>query len=143
MPELLQDPMLQTTPPPGVLRRTRALKGCSYDYQLEVSEELRRNSVRRLSEKHPDHIPVIFQKLKGSKIPDLQKPKVLAPRTFTFGNLASLIRRRIELQPGQALYMFVGNTALAPQAKLAELYITDRDADGILYVTYSGEEAFG
>jgi len=54
-----------------------------------------------------------------------------------------VIRKRIELETEQALFLQVNNK-LPPVAQLmSQLYQTDKDEDGFLYVTYSGESTFG
>ncbi len=73
------------------------------------------------------------------------------------------IRKHIALSPEQALFIFVGEKYAIPQqcsllfsnivafywethslaTLMGRLYETYKDADGLLYVTYNGEPAYG
>lgn len=56
----------------------------------------------------------------------------------------ALIRCRLELHSSQAIYFMVNDRALASlSATVGEVYETDADADGFLYITYASQNAFG
>ena len=97
----------------------------------------------RIKKKHPDRIPVIVEKDKGSNIKDLDKKKYLVPTDLTIGQFVYVIRKRIKLEPEQAIYLFINNN-LPPTSKLmSQIYKENAESCGFLFCTYAGENAFG
>lgn len=86
---------------------------------------------------------MIVEKAEKSDIPAIDKKKYLVPNDLTVGQFTYVIRRRISINPEKALFIFVKNV-LPPNASLiADVYAEHKDADGFLYITYSGENTFG
>mmetsp|Transcript_108569 Transcript_108569/g.233770 ORF Transcript_108569/g.233770 Transcript_108569/m.233770 type:complete len:116 (+) Transcript_108569:17-364(+) len=113
-------------------------------FRIEHDFEHRRAEADRIRKKFPERIPVICEKAENAKdIPDIDKKKYLVPSDLTVGQFLYVIRKRIKLDAKKALFVFVNNS-LAPTAKLmSEMYAENKDKDGFLYVTYSGENTFG
>lgn len=107
--------------------------------------EKRRREATKIKTKYPDRIPIICeQSLSSTQIPSLDKTKFLVPRDLSVGQFLFVIRRRIQLSPEKALYLFVGRKIMAPTSEIIDgLYERYRDPDGFLYMTYSGENCFG
>ncbi|KAG0169930.1 ubiquitin-like protein atg8 [Apophysomyces sp. BC1034] len=105
--------------------------------------EKRKAEADRIRQKYPDRIPVICEKGDNSDIPTIDKKKYLVPADLTIGQFMYVIRKRIKLSPEQAVFIFV-NEILPPTAELmSAIYEEDKDEDGFLYITYSGENTFG
>jgi GABA(A) receptor-associated protein len=84
------------------------------------------------------------------------------PQDLTVGQFVYVIRKRIKLAPEKAIFIFV-NEVLPPTAALMSaiyeeykcvtiplvaiqpelIFLINRDEDGFLYVSYSGENTFG
>lgn len=111
----------------------------------EESLESRKASAAAIRAKHPDRIPVIVEKRALDKsLPDIDKKKFLVPSDLTIGQFVYVIRKRIKLEPEQAIFLFVRSGALPPSAAaLQSIYDRHCDEDGFLYMTYSGENTFG
>ena len=66
---------------------------------------------------------------------------------FLASNLLFLIylsRRRLHLAESQAFYLIVNRrTIISTSMTLAEVYHTEKDSDGFLYITYAAQEIFG
>ena len=59
-------------------------------------------------------------------------------------SLISLSRRRLHLAESQAFYLIVNRrTIISTSMTLAEVYHTEKDSDGFLYITYAAQEIFG
>ncbi len=71
--------------------------------------EKRRLEATRIREKYPDRIPVIAEKDTKSTIPDIDKKKYLVPSDLTVAQFIFVIRKRIELETEQALFLQVNN----------------------------------
>lgn len=76
-------------------------------------------------------------------MPDMEKKKFLVPEDLTVGQFVYIIGKRLHLSPGQALFIFVGNTLPPITTLMAHIYKDHKDEDGFLYVHYSGEKTFG
>jgi len=112
-------------------------------FKKEHSFEKRKAESARIRVKYPDRIPVIAEKSSTSSIPDIDKKKYLVPADLTMGQFVYVIRKRIKLAPDAAIFVFVNNTLPPAQELMAKIYKDQADADGFLYVTYSGESTFG
>ena len=100
----------------------------------------------RVLTKYPERRPIICEKLAGDNdAPDIDKHKFLVPRYLTVGEFMCVIRKRIRLQPGDALFLFVGEFNNIPPSNMVMISIYEqyKSSDGFLYITYSKENTFG
>lgn len=113
-------------------------------FKEQHSLDNRISESKRIREKYPERIPVIVERSKTcSSVPQLDKKKYLVPADLTIGQFMYVIRKRIELQPEKAIFMFV-NGVLAPTSMfMNNVYNDYKDQDGFLYFVYSGENTFG
>eukprot|EP00699_Malawimonas_sp_californiana_P001263 EC715228.1.p2 GENE.EC715228.1~~EC715228.1.p2 ORF type:complete len:138 (+),score=29.92 EC715228.1:49-414(+) len=112
-------------------------------FKQEFTLEKRKAEAERIRQKYPDRIPVICEKAKKSDLPDIDKKKYLVPGDLTVGQFVYVIRKRIKLTPEKAIFIFVNNVLPPTAALMSVLYDEQKDEDGFLYITYSGENTFG
>ncbi|KAL6130545.1 hypothetical protein ACLB2K_068924 [Fragaria x ananassa] len=112
-------------------------------YKSEVPFEKREAEAARIREHHPDRVPVIVEKANKSDVPDIEKNKYLVPADITVGHLVFVIRKKIKLDPDQAIFVFVKDILPPTAALMSSIYEKRKDEDGFLYMTYSGESTFG
>lgn len=113
-------------------------------FKTEKNLQERKQEYSRIHSKYPDLIPVICERMAGSEVPESQRRKYLVPRDITMGQFKYVIRKRINLLPDQALFVFVNQSVLAPTNSLVkDIHKEHADEDGFLYATYSGESTFG
>lgn len=114
-------------------------------FKQEKSFDKRKAESERIRAKYPDLIPVICERHIGNTtLPQSTRRKYLVPPDITMGQFLYVIRKRIELLPDQALYVFVKGTVMCPtMTSVSEAYRMHRDPDGFLYMVYSGESTFG
>ncbi|XP_057996607.1 autophagy-related protein 8C-like [Hevea brasiliensis] len=105
--------------------------------------ERRQAEAARIREKYPDRIPVIVEKAGRSDVPDIDKKKYLVPADLTVGQFVYVIRKRIKLSAEKAIFVFVKNTLPPTVALMSAIYEENKDEDGFLYMSYSGENTFG
>ena len=86
---------------------------------------------------------MIVEKADRSDAPEIDKKKYLVPHDLTVGQFTFVIRRRIQLEAEKALFIFCKNALPPNAALLSDVYAEHKDADGFLYMTYSGENTFG
>lgn len=95
--------------------------------------------------------------------------RYLVPADLTVGQFVYVVRKRIKLSAEKAIFIFVKNVLpptgnnnsqnrvlsfvnerlsdislfFVPAAMLSAIYEENKDEDGFLYMTYSGENTFG
>ncbi|DBA03279.1 TPA: hypothetical protein N0F65_011638, partial [Lagenidium giganteum] len=112
-------------------------------FKKEHPFEKRQAEAQRIRSKYPDRIPVICEKADRSDIPDIDKKKYLVPADLTVGQFVYVIRKRIKLSPEKAIFIFINNVLPPTAALMSNIYEEQKDVDGFLYITYSGENTFG
>ena len=112
-------------------------------FKKDNSENKRMNESKRIRARYPDRIPIICERAKNSSIPNIDKNKFLVPADLNVGQFIYVIRKRINLSPEQAIFIFVNDILPNTSNLISMLYDEHKDKDGFLYVTYSGENTFG
>ncbi|XP_021766869.1 autophagy-related protein 8C-like [Chenopodium quinoa] len=112
-------------------------------FKFEHPFEKRQAEASRIREKYPDRIPVIVEKAERTDIPDIDKKKYLVPADLTVGQFVYVVRKRVNLSPEKAIFVFVKNILPPTAALMSTIYEDNKDEDGFLYMTYSGENVFG
>ena len=118
----------------------------SLSFKEKFTEEERIEEANKILKKYEDRIPIIVEKYNGSRsdLPTIDKNKFLVPSDITMGAFTYIIRKRIRLEPHQAIFLFVSNSTIPSSSSLiSEIYKTYQDKDKFLYLQYTGENTFG
>lgn len=117
----------------------------SVPFKSEFTFQDRLNEARRVLNKYPDRIPIICERsfTATSDCPNIDKRKYLVPRDLTMGQFLYVIRKRLNLSPEKALFLFVKNTIPSTTALINQVYERNKNEDGYLYITYAQENTFG
>lgn len=113
------------------------------DFKSKFTEEYRINECNRIINKYPERIPIIVCKDKKCTLVDIDKQKYLVPRDMNLGQFIYIIRKRIKLDPNEALFVLVNNNFIPGNKVLNEIYENNKCNDGFLYITYGSENTFG
>ena len=115
------------------------------EFKKNTTLDHRLNYSTKLSNKFPDCVPVIIKKNTNDKIlQDIDKEKYLIPKNLKLHDVLLIIRRRIVLDPKQAIFIFVGSGVLVPMNQdIQTLYDQYKSDDNFLYLVYTAENTFG
>lgn len=120
------------------------MKTEKFKFYKSIPYEKRKHESERIIAKYPDRIPIICEKSNNDKsMINIDKNKYLVPNDLTVGQFVYVIRKRIKLNPETAIYLFINNKLHNSSALLSNVYQHNKNKDGFLYVTYSGENSFG
>lgn len=114
-----------------------------FAYKQERSFDQRLSESTRIRQKYPERFPVIVEKKPGSDIQAIDKRKYLVPNDLTIGQFVYVIRKRLDLSPEKAIFVFINNTLPPTAAAVSQIFQDNVEEDGFMYVMYSGENTFG
>ena len=103
----------------------------------------RKAEATRIRAKYPDRIPVICEVASKSDIGTLDKEKFLVPGELTVGQFIYVIRKKIELGPEKALFLFINGTLPPTSATILDVWNQYKEPCGFLMTKVSGENTFG
>lgn len=113
------------------------------EFERTVPFETRVALCKELMSKHEDRIPIIMQKKANAVIPDIDKKKYLVPNHLTVGQLVNIVRKRISLDSRVALILNINNKMFPAATCVIDIYETNKNLDGFLYIFYLNENVFG
>jgi GABA(A) receptor-associated protein len=98
-----------------------------------------------LIENYQGRIPVIIERDASSRLPQIDKKKLLVPHNMTVGAFIITIRRRIKIENYQSLFLITKEGNVIPDAStpMSEVYQKYKSENGFLYLIYRCENAFG
>lgn len=110
-----------------------------------LSVENRKQRTQSLLRRHPDKVPTMLYSRSADSMRALKKWRFVVGREMTVGHFLYVVRRYNSgiLDPAAALCLCANNTVLMPNKTLGEVYGEHIDEDGMLYLTYLEENAFG
>jgi len=99
----------------------------------------------RIMQKYPERITVICERTShtSSDCPTIDKNKYLVNIDLTIGQFIYVIRKRMQLPPEKALFLFVNGFIPSSSHHIGDIYPFHKDQDGFLYIQYSYENTFG
>jgi GABA(A) receptor-associated protein len=110
----------------------------------QPTDKPKTSEAMRIRAKYPDRIPIIVEKdPKDKNVPSIDKRKYLVPGDLTIGQFQYVIRKRIKLNQEKALFMFINGKLPASSQLVSAVYDENKNDEGFLIVTYSGENTFG
>jgi GABA(A) receptor-associated protein len=112
-------------------------------YKKEKTFQDRREESSDHLKKYPGHVPVVVDRDPRSHLPDIERQKFLVPSDLTVGNFVYVIWKRINLQPTDAIFLFVNRKLPPRNDTMGKLYQENHDEDGFMYCTYSSDSAYG
>jgi GABA(A) receptor-associated protein len=112
-------------------------------FKSEHNFEIRLNEAKGVMVKYKERLPIIVQKTKDCKLPNIDKCKYLVPRDMSMGQFVYVIRKRIKLDSSEALFICVNNQLASSSESIDSIYHKYKDEDGFMYIFYTSENTFG
>tara|TARA_B100001123_G_C15242615_1_gene999682 strand:- start:419 stop:769 length:351 start_codon:yes stop_codon:yes gene_type:complete len=113
------------------------------NFKIKNTFEKRKLEASNIIQKYPEKIPIIVQKYYTSELPEIDKSKYLVPKDMTMSQFMFTIRKRIQLESNQALFIWINNGLVTSSKTMMEIYSENKDEDGFLYIDYTNENTFG
>jgi len=117
------------------------------DFEIKGSATLqeRKEFSEKVKLKYPDRVPVIIKKNSNDKIlQDIDKERYLIPKNLNLSEIIFIIRKRINIDPKQAIFLFVGKGVLVPLSQtIGYIYEQYHSDDNFLHMVYTTENTFG
>ena len=102
--------------------------------------EDRINISNKILKKYSNRIPIIVDCKKGISI---DKNKYIVPDDLNLGQFTFVLRKRINIAPSEAIFLFCNNLLVNNSQNLNDLYNKNKDEDGFLYIYVALENTFG
>jgi len=113
-------------------------------FKDQFSFEYRFFETKRILAKYPGRVPIVCEKSSyKNDLPNLDKSKYLVPSDFTLGQFMYIIRERMKLNPGEALFFIISNNIHSSSTIIGHIYELFKEPDGFLYIQYCKENTFG
>lgn len=110
-------------------------------FRRRLPFEQRKREYENVARQKPGFIPIIMEK--GRDAPMIDKEKYLVPPDFSASQFACVVRKRLHMKEGEALFFHCGDRVVTGSASLSSLHAARKEEDNFLYLTYSLENAFG
>ena len=115
-------------------------------FQSFFSLTERQNMSEGIRKKHPDKIPVLvfpIDFVSKNESPKIPKNKFLVKNHMLLSEFVFVIKKHLLLKPCEAIFIFINGKIPVSTKSISELYNTEAENDGILYIEYSMENVFG
>lgn len=117
-----------------------------FKYKTEIPDpRVRKEECMKIRSKHPEKVPILFQRDPKSQIKELPKTKYLISKDMSVNHFLLLLRDKLELGPADAFFLLVaGKYSILGEQTMEEIYNKFRDPeDDFLYLMYSTEQVWG
>ena len=113
-------------------------------YRKNTSFDERKLKASLILNQHPDRIPVVVECSEQLQaIHPLKKNKFIVPFELTLAQFIFVIRKHMKLDPSYAIFVFINNTLHPTTAIMGDLYASQKDEDGFMYLDVFQESTFG
>jgi hypothetical protein len=120
-----------------------------HEFKKDHSVAVRKEKYELYRRKHPTRVPVIIDRM-DSELPSMkdleQKNTFLFPSTSTFHECLVLVRKKLNLNAEDSLFIFVQEHGIVPAAAetMGAIHKTYKNPDDeMLYLVYTKERTFG
>jgi GABA(A) receptor-associated protein len=113
-------------------------------YRKNVPFDERKLKASIILKQHPDRIPVVVECSEAlQSVHPLKKNKFIVPHELNLAQFMFVIRKHMKLQPTHAIFVFINNQLHPTTTMMGELYATNKNEDGFMYLSVFQESTFG
>jgi GABA(A) receptor-associated protein len=114
------------------------------NFKKKYTFKQRQAEAQKVRRKYYNRIPVIVEIDRSSQNNlTIDKNKYLVPNDLTVGQLVYALRRRIQIDASQAIFIFVNNSIPSTSRMMSDIYREHAEPCGFVYMTISTESTFG
>jgi GABA(A) receptor-associated protein len=92
------------------------------DQRKTIPIEKRKEESARILQTYPDRVPVYVMRSSNSALPNIDKYKYLVPNDLTVYHLAYIIRKRINLNSTESMFLYCDGKVLKGDRLVCQLY---------------------
>ena len=113
-------------------------------YRKNVPFDERKLKASIILKQHPDRIPIVVECSEElQSVHPLKKNKFIVPHELNLAQFMFVIRKHMKLEPTHAIFVFINNKLHPTTTVIGELYATQKDEDGFMYLSVFQESTFG
>ena len=114
------------------------------NYRKNVSFDERKLKASMILKQHSDRIPVVVECSEQLQaVHPLKKNKFIVPFELTLAQFIFVIRKHMKLDPSYAIFVFINNKLHPSTSIMGDLYASQKDEDGFMYLDVFQESTFG
>tara|TARA_Y100001970_G_scaffold266543_1_gene355372 strand:+ start:157 stop:486 length:330 start_codon:yes stop_codon:yes gene_type:complete len=107
-------------------------------------DRISKHYVQSILKKHPNKVPLVIHHDKNKK----KLYKFIIPSDSSITDLLYIVRKRVNLDPEQAIYIYVNtpdgkSDLLSANLLLSNIYDENKLDNGLLHLIYAEENVFG
>ena len=112
-------------------------------FKEQFTFEERQMESQKIMAKYPERVPILVERSKGCQLSEINKNKFLVSKELTMSQFVFMIRKRINLDATQSLFVLVNNQIASGNVLMSQVYEKYKDVDGFIYMVYTSENTFG
>jgi GABA(A) receptor-associated protein len=114
------------------------------NYRKNVPFDERKLKAMTILKQHSDRVPVVVECSEQlQSVHPLKKNKFIVPFELTLAQFMFVIRKHMKLESTYAIYVFINNRLHPTTSIMGDLYATQKDEDGFMYLSVFQESTFG
>lgn len=111
------------------------------DEYKNLTLEDRRNYSSELMKENPLRVPILVSSENGKL--KLKTQEFLVPKQLKIIHFTATLRRSMNLDPENAIYLYIQNHMIKQDRFIAEIYEQYKEEDGFLYINVTDIPALG
>lgn len=110
----------------------KKFKNQKFEFRIQTSD--------KILLKYNERVPIIADCKAEINI---DKNKYIVPRDLTIGQFLYILKKKINIEPTESIFLICNNILLINTETIASVYNKLKDEDGFLYICISFENTFG
>nr|XP_045615142.1 gamma-aminobutyric acid receptor-associated protein-like [Procambarus clarkii] len=112
-------------------------------FQQQHTLEERTLFARKMMRRHIGNVPIVLGRDPRSRSGVFDEMRISVPGNLTVVDLRVALRRKLQVRSRASVVFFINNTIPSSTDSLVSLYMTHKDSDRFLYMSFCDENVFG